>query len=548
MRPSPKGLTRKGFSHRADGRRGPQPQGGMDPREIGALLTQGVALQMKGQLWPAREFYQAVLDRQPNQPDALHLMALIALEAMQVEAAVDMLKRAVPQKPTDPALRGSYADALMLSNDAVAAERQLRRALKLSPEHSDLLCKLARCLAMLGREDEARSTFEAVLARGPDHPTALVDYADFLIQVGEPEKAEATYRRAVASDASPALALAGLAECRRYEGDPPELAAIQARLDQPGLRASEAIKLSQAAAKICNDIGKYDDAFSYYSSIKQFLAPDIRKSDPAAQFKLLRSIFTPDFFAVRAGYGDRSQKPVFIVGMPRSGTTLTEQIIASHPKAAGAGEFGVPRKIAMSLGYHGAPEDFARRVNALKSKEAATIAHDGISMLERFSDRALRITDKLPHNFEFLGLVALLFPRAKIIHCRRSALDTCVSCFLTPLKEAHAYAYDLKALGEYYREYAALMDYWRQVLPTPILDLDYEELVGDTERQSRRLIDFIGLEWDPACLDFHTNSRAVHTISRAQVRQPIYSTSVERWRRYEKHLGPLRTALGDLAS
>jgi hypothetical protein len=263
----------------------------------------------------------------------------------------------------------------------------------------------------------------------------------------------------------------------------------------------------------------------------------------------MRSIFTQEFFAEREGYGDPSQKPVFIVGMPRSGTTLAEQIIASHGHVAAAGEIGIPRGIAMSLGY-GAPDEkgFARRVRALTQHEARTLAREGLAILNRFSTSATRITDKLPHNFQFLGLAALLFPKAKIIHCRRNPLDTCVSCFLTPLREEHSYAQDLTTLGAYYREYAALMDHWRHVLPMPILEVEYEALVTDLEAQSRRLIDFIGLEWDRACLDFQTSGRAVHTLSRSQVRRPVYTTSIGRWRRYEKHLGPLLAALGDLAA
>ena len=316
------------------------------------------------------------------------------------------------------------------------------------------------------------------------------------------------------------------------------------------MRASEAIKLTRAAAKICNDIGRYDDAFRYYLSVKQLLGSLSPQQDHHAErFRLIRSIFAPAFFAAHQDWGDPSQVPVFIVGMPRSGTTLTEQIIAAHPSAAAAGEIGVPNRIAKSLGFGASDEKaFARQISRLKPKEVAALAREGLEMLVRFSKTAERITDKLPHNFELLGLIAMLFPRAKIIHCRRNPLDTCVSCFLTPLSEEHAYTHDLSALGEYYRDYAALMDYWREVLPMPILDVDYESLVADPEGQSRRLVDFVGLDWDPACLEFHAGGRAIHTISRAQVRQPIYDTSIGRWRRYEKHLGPLRAALGDLVS
>jgi hypothetical protein len=324
---------------------------------------------------------------------------------------------------------------------------------------------------------------------------------------------------------------------------------MKALLEKPGLKVSEAIRLSQAAAKICNDIGRYGDEFEYYASAKAILGSTSDSSVYTQRYRTIRSTFTRDFLAARTGFGSSSSKPVFIVGMPRSGTTLTEQIIASHPQAAAAGETGVLRRAAVSLGYGSANEkEFPRRLGAVSASDARNLARQALDLLERFSATAARVTDKLPHNFEVLGMVALLFPRARIIHCRRSPLDTCVSCFLTPLREEHGYAQNLSALGEYYRQYAALMEHWRAVLPMPILEVDYETLVNDLEGQSRRLIDFLGLEWDPACLDFQTSGRAVHTISRAQVRQPVYRTSVGRWRRYEAHLGPLRAALGDLAS
>jgi len=503
---------------------------------------------MQGQLLPAQQCYRAVLDKDPNQPDALHLMGLIAMEAKLTSAAIQMLKRAVGRKPADPALRGSYADALMEDGDPVAAERQLRRALKLSPEDQELRCKLARCLAMLGQEESADRIFQAVLACDPRHRTALLAYAGFLVQVGKFDLAETLYRKAIDTGIDPAAALVGLAGCRKFHAAPPELADIRRLLEQPGLKAPEAIKLCRAAAKICNDIEEYDEAFQYYVSSKKIIGPTPLKPDYAGRYRALRSFFTSEFFTARTSYGDRSEKPVFIVGMPRSGTTLTEQIIASHPKAAAAGEIGSIRKIAVSLGFEAADSgEFARRVAALKPREATTLARECLSMLSRFSSRAARVTDKLPHNFEVLGLAALLLPEAKIIHCRRSPLDTCVSCYLTPLKEAHAYAQDLTALGEYYREYSALMEHWRQVLPTPILEVSYEALVTEPEKEARRLLDFIGLDWDPACLDFQAGGRAVRTISVAEVRRPIYRTSIERWRRYEKFLGPLRAALADPA-
>lgn len=524
------------------------PRAGIIPAEIGQLLQQGMQAQRKGQLWAALECYQAILDRDPNQPDALHLMALISLEARRLEPALEMLKRAVGRKPADPALRASYATALVESNDPVAAEKQLRRAVKLSQNHPDLSCQLASCLAILGREDDARRMFEDVLAHHPERPAAIFRYADFLLQTGEHENAQRVYRGALEKGINPGRALAGLAKCQTFRARPRELDDIEELLGRPGLSASEAVTLSQAAAKISNDIGDYDGEFRHFAAAKAVFGSDYDGSLYVRRFDAARAIFTPDFFAKRKGYGNASPKPVFIVGMPRSGTTLTEQIIASHPMATGAGEIGILRKFALSLGSASADEkEFARRLKALAPNQVNALAREGLAILGRFSTSAARITDKLPHNFAMLGLAALLYPKARIVHCRRNPVDTCVSCYLTPLSESHDYAQDLKSLGEYYREYSSLMDHWRAVLPVPILEVDYEALVADPEAQSRRLIEFVGLEWDPAVLEFYSKSRAVHTISQFQVRQPIYRTSVERWRRYERHLGPLLAALGDLA-
>jgi hypothetical protein len=255
--------------------------------------------------------------------------------------------------------------------------------------------------------------------------------------------------------------------------------------------------------------------------------------------------FTPAFFAERRGvFGSPSDVPVFIVGMQRSGTTLTEQIAASHPQVYGAGELEHIRRIAGMIKI-GRPESTVRQ---LTSADSLALAGDYLRKVREIGGDALRIVDKMPHNFQYLGLIAILFPKARIIHCTRDPMDNCVSCFTQSFTGHHGYNTDLRQLGLYYREYRRLMDHWRRVLPIPMLEIDYEEMVADQETQSRRLIDFLGLDWDPACLNFHETDRSVQTASRWQVRQPIYKTSVKRWKDYEKHLGPLKKALGELAA
>jgi hypothetical protein len=233
--------------------------------------------------------------------------------------------------------------------------------------------------------------------------------------------------------------------------------------------------------------------------------------------------------------------------MVRSGTTLTEQIISRHPRATGGGELRDIFRLALSLGLDNSGREYTKRLLKLTPSEAKELANRYLAALERISADADRIVDKMPQNFLHLGLIALLFPKARIVHCRRDPLDNCLSCFTMHLKDhAHGYTADLTTLGLYYREYANLMSYWREVLPMPIYDLSYEALVEEPERETRRLIDFIGLPWDDACLSPQESALPVRTLSRMQVRQPIYKTSVQRWRRYERHLGPLKEALGDL--
>jgi tetratricopeptide (TPR) repeat protein len=531
-------------------KRGKTGKAAADPQqhaEIGRLLQQGILLQESGKLWPAQQCYQSVLDLQADQPEALYLLGLLMMKVGQNTHAVEYLKRAAAAKPADRMVGRSYVEALILETDGATAERQLRRLLKQTPKDPDLLSMLACCHAMLGREERAWETFERVLTENPDHPLALTNYADFLIAVGEYDRAKSVYRRAKDLDIRRGEALIGLAKCETFQSEPPELGEIKSMLGRPDVAPTEAIRLSQAAAKICNDLDRHDDVFTFYAASKEILGSSYDQKKTAYRFERYKALFTAEFFAAHKEFGDPSPKPVFIVGMPRSGTTLTEQIIANHPRAAGAGEIGVVRTIADGLAFQaGDVEEYIRRVEALKRKDAARLAREGLDVLERFSKDAARITDKLPHTFELLGLAQLLFPRAKIVHCRRSPLDTCVSCYLSPLR-GHPYADDLRSLGAYYRLYADLMEHWRKVLPASMLELDYEELIADPEQNARRLIKFIGLEWAPICLDFQSGERAVLTISRSQVRQPIYRTSVERWRRYEKHLGPLKEALGDLA-
>ncbi len=532
-------------------RQTPGKGGTSSDADIVPLLQQGVALQMKGSVGLAAEVYQRILDRHPNQPDALHLMGTVAMTGGQVDAAIDLFKRAAARKPDDASIRCNLASALLQKDDTVGAEHHLRKALKINPELSTARCLLAHCQALKGDRETARAMYEAVLAGAPEESQALIGCGDLCVTIGDIPAAQSLYRKALAVGKDPALALAGLATCETPAKDSPEALEIKRYLGMSGLRPLEYMNLSYVAGQIDEAAGDYDEAFAHFAAAKTLSAVTFSIEAHREMLAALKRAFTRPFFDARTKYGDRSIRPIFIVGMPRSGTTLTEQIISRHPSAAAAGELPDMIRTAALLGWRrdsaSAAKEFGKRVAKLTPHEVKALAAKYLAVLDRTSTTALNVTDKMPHNFEHLGLIALLFPNVRIIHCRRNPLDNCTSLFTTQLKDhLHGYTLDLTSLGTYYREYSALMAHWHEVLPLPIYDLDYERLIASQEEESRKLIDFIGLPWDPACLSPHESSRAVSTQSRMQVRRPIYRSSVARWRRYEKHLGPLKAALGDL--
>jgi hypothetical protein len=264
------------------------------------------------------------------------------------------------------------------------------------------------------------------------------------------------------------------------------------------------------------------------------------------QDALIRT-FSGPFIHSRKGFGSPSDRPVFIVGMPRSGTSLTEQILSSHPDIVGAGELTYMHTIANQLFFSlGLREIFVDQVRAMTQPRALAFAEEYLGKIDFFSKTAARVTDKMPHNFHLVGLIALLFPNAKIVFCRRDPLDNCFSIYSNALNEFHNYGSDLWTLGTYYRQHIRLMEHWKTVLPGQVFEMQYEDLVDDLEGKSRQMVDFIGLPWDPACLQFFQTERTVATISKWQVRQPIYKTSVARWKPYEAHLGPLKDGVAGL--
>lgn len=425
-----------------------------------------------------------------------------------------------------------------------------RKAAKLEPKNPQAHARIGEIYTRMHRPVLAEQAFRRALQLDPDNPAALVGLAELQRSTGDFAGSAENYRKAVATGKNFAPAYLGLTKATKFETAPDELNEIEALIAEPEPKSHKELSaLHRAAGKIYHDIGDLERAFQHYDAARLALYPPYNLEQRRALIAALRETLTPTFFAQRSDIAFETDRPVFVVGMPRSGTTLVEQIIGRHPQAVGAGELTYFNDVCRSLGFYS--DDVAgliRRITSLDERDLRRIGRRYLGLLESIDHKAKRIVDKMPHNFEALWLIALLFPKAALIHCRRNPLDVCVSILTNPMTMAHAYSRDQATLGAYYRLYEELMTHWHAVLPVLIRDQSYEAVVADQEGESRALIEHVGLAWDDACLEFYKGSRPVTTLSDEQVRRPIYKSAVERWRRYERLLAPELLTLAEPAT
>ncbi len=315
------------------------------------------------------------------------------------------------------------------------------------------------------------------------------------------------------------------------------------RADNP---SAELQQLYFCLGKAYESLADYDRSFEHYYRANEIISFDYRPEEFTRKIDNIISAYSARFMASAPRARVCSDRPVFVVGMPRSGTSLVEQILASHPQVYGAGELLDIQNIVDDLPLRiGADPSGADWVNLLNSEILDSCAQRYLDRLAGFSKDARRVTDKLPHNFMHLGPIELIFPTARIIHCDRDPLDTCLSCYFQEFGGKHTYTTKLPWLGHHYREYTRLMAHWRSLVTLPMLEVQYEDLIAEPDHWIRKIVEFCGLEWDDRCLRFYELERPVRTLSYDQVRRPMYKTSAGRWSRYEKHLGPLLKALED---
>lgn len=472
---------------------------------------------------------------------AAHFNLGIALKSQgQLAAAISALEKYRSLEPADPRVILELARALRAHHAIIPALEHYRRYREIAAQDIAAIGEYADLLAESGDVAAAVALLQDQLAKTPTDRRLRGLLAQILQNDGQLATAESLYLTLLLEDASSIEAAIGLSRSRTIRHrEEPIMTALTTALEGVEDDTDAAAALHFALGKGYDDLLEFDVAFAHYHRGNQICRRrrDYRPADSEDLVQRIIEVFTQPFIAELRAHGSPSATPVFIVGMPRSGTTLVEQVFASHPLATGAGELGFFLSLAVYLpAMLQSTSKYPECCKLLDQNTAHQITAQYSGLLHRYSASALRISNKMPANFFYLGLIKALFPYARVVHCQRDPGDVCLSIYFQYFQEQHAYAWDLDDIAHYYSQYQRLMAHWQQVLPGEILSVQYEQVVGDLETASRGLLDFCGLEWDPRCLEFHHTRREVKTASYSQVRQPLYQSSLQRWRRYAHHL------------
>jgi tetratricopeptide (TPR) repeat protein len=513
-----------------------------------ALMQAGRAL-AQGELPQAEAGLRARLGEQPTDVAALRMLAELGTRLGRDAEAQSMLETCLELMPSFTAARHNLAVVLFRQNRAEDALVHLDQLLGKDPHNPNYRSLEAACLALIAEYDRAVEIYERLLAEHPQQPKVWLSYGHALKTAGHRPRAIAAYRAAAAQNPSLGEAYWSLANMKSAAFAAEEVEVARRQLERPDLSVEDRYHFHYTLGYVLEQAGDYADSFKHYAEGARLRRSEIDYDAAQTTMRLqrIRSLMTAAFFAEREGLGCMDEAPIFIVGLPRSGSTLIEQILSSHSEVEGTLELPTIIDLAHELGRRGSGEDFYPAVLADLSPD--TFADLGACFLKR--TRIYRKTsrpifiDKMPNNFVHVGMIHLILPRARIIDARRGAMAACFSAFKQHFARGQHFSYDLRELGLYYRDYVALMDHFDGVLPGCVHRVQYETTVEDLEGQTRRLLDACRLDFQPACLRFHENTRAVRTASSEQVRQPIYRDGLDQWRRYAPWLSRLESALAE---
>jgi Flp pilus assembly protein TadD len=515
-----------------------------DASQRQALHSRANELLTKGQFAEALRCYHELLGLDPRDAAARNGLGIALAQLGQYREAESEFRRAIGIKSSSPEAYFNLAGVLEATGRYNEAEVPLRRALKLKPSYVDARVRLGSSFVAQGRIAEARDSFEKALRVAPRHAQALAGMGQTEALRGKFIEAESLYRRAIDADPSAFYAWGQLAWLRKMTTADAAWVKKAEQFADGGLSAMGESTMRFAIGKYYNDTEDFAKAFRSYRRANELHKQRAEPYDRAGHVRYvddMRRVYTKEAVARSADGGSDSERPVLVVGMPRSGTSLVEQIIASHPAAIGAGELDFWSTVVRK-------HETVLRQGLLEDSLRQRAASDYLRVLAGHSGSAQRVVDKAPFNTDYVGLIHSVFPKARFIYLQRDPIDTCLSCFQQQLSPALNFTMDLGDLAHYYRQHRRLMDHWRSVLPeSALLEVPYAELVADQEKWTRRILEFLGLPWHARTLEFYLNDRMVTTASTWQVRQKIYKTSVQRWRHYEKFIGPL-LEIGDSTS
>ena len=500
----------------------------------------GVVLREQRRREEAIRSFEQALQLDANYAECWCNLALALNDLQRFDQARQAVQRALAIDPRMPQAHNNLAEVYRGQSRFEEAIGHYRKALALNPQYAEAMLNLATAYREAEEPEAALAMLQQLLAIEPLNPKAHNALGILREQQGEREEAAACFKRAIEIAPGVAYPHYQLAQLKGRKSSDEELRAMEKLIAREDLNEDDRMYLAFGLAGAYEQRGRYEDAFAYWAegnAIKAERAP----YDAVARDELYRSSVRHSAEALQRLGGDvgfHDTRPVFIIGMPRSGTTLTDQILASHSRVGSVGEVSFAYDLSCRVGEL-TGDGFPRGVASLSSGQFRQLGEEFIARLTRDTTGKTFVIDKTPLNFQYVGLLAQALPDARFIHCYRDPVDNCFSIFKLPFADVQDYAHDLVALGQHYNSYRSLMNAWKELLPGRILDVCYEDTVADLEQQARRLLDFLGLEFEEQVLAFHESSRLVRTPSASQVRQPIYRDSVRAWKKYEKQLSPL---------
>ncbi len=494
----------------------------------------------------AINFSQRAVNLQPDDPSILFNFSVINRNLGHYPKAIQCLKKAIQYRPDHPESHYIIGSCYQASGVLEKLVEHYKKAIHLKPDFIECMVNLGYHYINIGDIQLANEYFDRALVLQPNHNSTLSGKADALLRVNDKPGSYAIIRSLIDRNDITANALYAYSLLGEDYGDSGEIIDLaEGQLRKPGLPNADRAVLGFALGRTYDRLAQYDKAFINYKLGNDASQNTFDSSDFAEYILKIHEQYNLDFTNSFEKSDVEFEDPVFIIGMPRSGTSLIEQILSKHSNVYAAGElnyiFDMTKHIHKMTG---STTLFPASVSQLSTGQLNDLAHIHIKRIRKLCDIPVaRITDKMPSNYTYLGLISQIFPRAKIIHCERDPRDTCLSIYFQNFQNFQQYAGDLEKIGNVYLQYKKLMEHWNEVLNIPILNVQYESVVENTEKNAREIIEFCGLEWEDGCLEFHKSQRRVITASFDQVNKPIYTKSVARWKNYEKHLGGLQKIL-----